>query len=47
MKRGKWERGIAVCSFMVCLAGMIVVPTISPKETVSKAEGGGWLRSRN
>lgn len=37
MKRGKWELGIAVCSLMVCLAGMIVAG-MSAGETVSGSE---------
>ncbi|MDE5699523.1 MAG: hypothetical protein K2I96_19300, partial [Lachnospiraceae bacterium] len=38
MKCGKWEQGIAFGSLIVCLASMIVVLTVSPEETVSRAE---------
>lgn len=38
VKRGKWEWGIAMGSFMVCLAGVAVIVTIDPKETVSRSE---------
>lgn len=38
MKRGKWELVIAVCSLMVCLAGMIVTGVINSGDTVSRSE---------
>ena len=38
MKRYKWEWGIALGSFLVCLAGMMVIWTVDPEETVSRSE---------
>lgn len=34
----KWELGIEVCCFMVCLTGMIAIWTIDSGETVSRSE---------
>ncbi len=38
VKHGKWELGIAACSFMVCLIGMMVIWSVDPEETVSRSE---------
>ncbi len=38
VKRYKWEWGIAFGSFLVCLAGMMVIWTVDPEETVSRSE---------
>jgi len=38
VKRYKWEWGIALGSFLVCLAGMMVIWTVDPEETVSRSE---------
>ncbi len=38
VKHGKWELGIAACSFMVCLIGLMVIWSVDPEETVSRSE---------
>lgn len=38
MRRSKWEWGIVICSFMVFLAGMIVILAVDPDQTVSRSE---------
>ncbi len=38
LRRDKWEIGIAVCSFVVCLVSMAVMLAVDPRESVSRSE---------
>ena len=38
LRRGKWEIGIAVCSFVVGLVSMTVMLAVDPRESVSRSE---------
>ncbi|MDE6054957.1 MAG: hypothetical protein K2G55_14635 [Lachnospiraceae bacterium] len=38
MKCDKWKLRIMIYSFMVCMASLIVILTVNPEETVSRAE---------